>query len=308
MMAKGAASPLRPRVAQTRRRLVMFVVLGASGQTGKVVAETLLRQKKKVRVVLHDAAKGKAWGEAGADVALADVDEGAALERAFSGAEGAYLLLPPNFSSEHVRLDNNRRARTIATAIEAAGVPHVVLLSSVGAQQPDGTGPVLGLRDAEEVFSRAGAAVTVIRAAYFMENWGRSLGAVGSGLLPTFLTADKAIPLVATRDIGTAAARLLSEGGRGKRVIELAGPREYTPRDVAAAVERIVGRPIDVQEAPEAAMAPALMGAGMNAEWARLFQELTHGLNAGIVVWEGGHPLWRGETDLQTVLSTFLGK
>jgi NAD(P)H dehydrogenase (quinone) len=50
----------------------MFVVLGASGNTGKVVAETLLRQKKKVRVVLHDAAKGKAWGEAGADVADKD--------------------------------------------------------------------------------------------------------------------------------------------------------------------------------------------------------------------------------------------
>ena len=65
----------------------MFVVLGASGNTGKVVAETLLRQKKKVRVVLHDAAKGKAWSAAGADVAIADVDEGAALERAFSGAD-----------------------------------------------------------------------------------------------------------------------------------------------------------------------------------------------------------------------------
>ena len=71
--------------------------------------------------------------------------------------------------------------------------------------------------------------------------------------------------LVATRDVGTAAARLLAEGGSGKRVIELAGPREYTPRDVAAAVGRIVGKPIDVQQAPEEAMAPALMGAGMNA-------------------------------------------
>jgi uncharacterized protein YbjT (DUF2867 family) len=286
----------------------MFVVLGASGHTGKVVAQTLLRQKKKVRVVLHDAAKGKAWGEAGADVAIADVDDGAALEGAFSGAEGAYLLLPPNFSSNHVRLDNNRRAQTMAHAIEAAGVPHVVLLSSVGAQQSEGTGPVLALRDAEERFSRARAAVTFIRAAYFMENWGRSLSAVGAGVLPTFLTVDKAIPLVATRDIGTAAARLLSEGGSGKRVIELAGPREYTPRDVAAAVERIVGRPIDVQQVPEEAMAPALMDAGMNAEWARLFQELTHGLNADVVVWEGGHPLWRGATDLETLLPPLLGK
>ena len=113
---------------------------------------------------------------------------------------------------------------------------------------------------------------------------------------------------MATRDIGTAAARLLVEGASGKRVIELAGPREYSPRDVAVVVGRIFGRAIDVQQAPEEAMAPALIGAGMNAEWARLFQELTHGLNANIVVWEGGHPFWRGETDLQTVLSTLLGK
>jgi uncharacterized protein YbjT (DUF2867 family) len=284
----------------------MFVVLGASGNTGKVVAETLLRQKKKVRVVLHDAAKGKAWGEAGADVAIADVDDEAALEHAFSGAEGVYVLLPPNFSSSHVRVDNNRRTNTMAAAVEAAGVPHVVLLSAIGAQQSDGTGPVLGLRDAEAVFSRAKAAVSVVRAAYLMENWGGSLQAVEQGVLPTFLLADKAIPMVATRDIGTAAARLLAEGGNGKRVIELAGPREYTPRDVAAAVERIVGKQIVAQQAPEEAMAPALKGAGMNAEWARLTQELTHGLNADIVVWEGGHPFWRGETELQTVLSTAL--
>jgi uncharacterized protein YbjT (DUF2867 family) len=175
----------------------MFVVLGASGNTGQVVAETLLRQQKKVRVVLHDAAKGKVWSETGADVAIADVDEGAALERAFSGAEGVYVLLPPNFSSSHVLVDNNRRTHTIAAAVEASGVPHVVLLSSIGAQQSDGTGPVLGLRDAETVFSRANVAATFVRAAYFMENWGGSLHAIEQGVLPTFLVVDKAIPLVA---------------------------------------------------------------------------------------------------------------
>jgi uncharacterized protein YbjT (DUF2867 family) len=286
----------------------MFAVLGASGNTGKVVAETLLRQKKEVRVVLHDAAKGKAWSEAGADVAIADVDEEAAIERAFSGAEGVYVLLPPNFGSSQVRVDNNRRANAIAAAVEAAGVQHVVLLSSVGAQQSAGTGPVLGLHDAETIFSRAKAAVTFVRAAYLMENWGGSLYAVEQGVLPTFLVADKPIPQVATRDVGTAAARLLAEGGSGKRVIELAGPREYSPRDVAAAIERIVGKPIAVQQAPEEAIAPALMGAGMNAEWARLVEELTRGFNSDIVVWEGGHPLWRGETELQMVLSTLLGK
>ena len=286
----------------------MFAVLGASGNTGRVVAGTLLQQKKRVRVVLHDAAKAKAWSEAGAEVAIAEVEDGGALERAFSGAEGVYVLLPPNFNSSQVRADNQRRTSTIAAAVEAADVPHVVLLSSIGAQQPEGTGPVLGLRDAEAVFSRASAAATFVRAAYFMENWSRSLFAVDEGVLPSFLSVDKAIPLVATRDIGTAAARLLVEGGSGKRIIELAGPREYTPRQVATAVGQIVGRPIEVQQVPEEAMAAALLGAGMNAEWSRLFQELTHGLNANIVVWEGGHPFWRGETDLHTVLSSLLGK
>src|SRR6266850_2009310 len=155
-----------------RRRLAMFVVLGASGHTGKVVAETLLGQKKKVRVVLRDAGKTRAWKEAGADVAIADVEDGAALKHAFNGAEGVYVLLPPNFASSQVRIDNGRRTKIIVAAIEAASVPHVVMLSSVGAQQSNGTGPVLGLRDAEAAFSRATAAVTFLRAAYFMENWG----------------------------------------------------------------------------------------------------------------------------------------
>jgi len=131
-----------------------------------VVAETLLGQKKKVRVVLRDAGKTRAWKEAGADVAIADVEDGAALKHAFNGAEGVYVLLPPNFASSQVRVDNGRRTKIIVAAIEAASVPHVVMLSSVGAQQSDGTGPVLGLRDAEAAFRRATAAVTFIRAAW----------------------------------------------------------------------------------------------------------------------------------------------
>jgi uncharacterized protein YbjT (DUF2867 family) len=285
----------------------MFVVLGATGNTGKVVAETLLAQKKAVRVVLHDAVKGEAWKAGGAEVAVANVEDGASLEKAFDGAEGAYVLLPPALSSSQVRADNDRRAQNLAAAIEAAGVGHVVMLSSVGAQHPDGTGPILYLHDAEATFSRTRAAVTFLRAAYFMENWGGALYAVGQGVLPTFLLADKATPMVATRDIGLAAARLLAEGGSGKRVIELAGPREYSPRDVAAALGRIVGKQIVAQQQPEEAMAAALMGAGMNAEWARLFQELTHGVNTGRVTWEGGHPLWRGETDVEAVLATLVG-
>ncbi len=100
----------------------MFVVLGATGNTGKVVASTLLAQGKAVRVVMHrEAGAGQAWREGGADVVLADLEDRAALGRAFAGAEGAYVLLPPALRSSQVRVDNDRRAKNIAAAIAAAG-------------------------------------------------------------------------------------------------------------------------------------------------------------------------------------------
>src|SRR5262245_57459750 len=116
----------------------MFVVLGATGNTGNVVASTLLAQGKAVRIVVRSAAKGQVLSDKGADVVVADVEDGAALERALRGAEGAYVLLPPALSSSQVRVDNDRRAKNIAAAIGAAGVGHVVMLSSIGAQHPDG--------------------------------------------------------------------------------------------------------------------------------------------------------------------------
>ena len=292
----------------------MFVVLGATGNTGKVVASTLLAQGKAVRVVLHSEAGGaEAWREKGAEVAVADVEDRAALGRALGGAEGAYVLLPPALHSSQVRVDNDRRAKNIAAAVTAAGVGHVVMLSSMGAQHPDGTGPVLYLHDAEATIggtlTSAGRtrAVTFLRAAYFMENWAIALQGVAQGILPTFLQADRAIPMVATRDIGRAAARLLAEDGSGKRMIQLSGPREYSPNDVAAALGRVVGKPIVAQQHPEEATAAALLAAGMNPEWSRLFQELTHGVNTGRVAWEDGYPSWRGETDVEAVLASFVG-
>jgi uncharacterized protein YbjT (DUF2867 family) len=113
--------------------------------------------------------------------------------------------------------------------------------------------------------------------------------------------------MVATRDIGLAAARLLAEGGRGARIVQLAGPREYTPNDVASSLGRLLGRPLAVQQFPDEAMGAAMLAAGMNDEWARLFQELTHGLNTGRVAWEAGYSIQRGETDIEAVFASLLG-
>jgi uncharacterized protein YbjT (DUF2867 family) len=282
----------------------MYVVAGTSGNTGTVVANTLLAQKKSVRVVVRDAKKGEAWKARGAEVAVAELDDAAALSAALRGAEGAYLLLPPMLGSTSVRADSAKRTQSLAKAIEASGVKHVVFLSSIGAQHADGTGPIATTHDAEVVLGKSRADVTFLRAAYFMENLGSSLFALGDGKLPLFLTESRAISMVASADIGTTAAKLLLEGGHGKRVVELAGPREYSPRDIATVLTKILGRTVTAQQGPEEAMIPALTGAGLNGEWARLYQEMTHGINTGHVAWEKGQPSVRGTTDVEVVLRT----
>lgn len=73
----------------------MFVVVGATGNTGSVVVETLLNRKQPVRVVVRSADKGTRWKAKGAEVAVASLDDVAALAKAFEGTEGIYLMVPP---------------------------------------------------------------------------------------------------------------------------------------------------------------------------------------------------------------------
>ncbi len=283
----------------------MFVVAGVTGNTGKVVAETLLAQKKPVRVIVRDAAKGEAWKQRGAEVAIAELDDAEALTRALTGAAGAYLLLPPQMGSSNVRADNAKRTQVFVKAIEASGVKHVVFLSSIGSQHENGTGPITSTHDAEAALGKTRADVTFLRAGAFMENWLGSLYALPNGVFPTFAKADLAGPTVASQDIGAAAAKALLEGGHGKSVIELSGPREYSAKDVAATLSRLTGKTITVQEGPEAAIVPALMGAGLNAHWAGLYAEMIHGMNTGHVAWEGGSArAVRGSTGIDEFFKT----
>jgi NAD(P)H dehydrogenase (quinone) len=281
----------------------MFAVAGVSGHTGKVVAETLLAQSKPVRVIVRDAAKGEEWKKRGAEVAVADLDDADALALALGGASAAYLLIPPTMSSTNVRSDNARKVAAMAKAVDASGVPHVVFLSSIASQHDAGTGPILSTHDAEVALSRSRADVTFLRAPYFMENLAGSLYALDRGELPAFLLLDKPFPMAATQDIGTTAAKLLLEGGHGKSIVELHGPREYSQKDVAAALSKITGKTVTARQGPEDAMVPALTAAGLNAHWAALYKELIHGMNTGHVAFEGGNARTaRGTTEVDVVL------
>jgi uncharacterized protein YbjT (DUF2867 family) len=288
----------------------MFVITGATGNTGSVAAETLLAAGKKVRVVVRNAANAKALAERGADVFTADLNDEAALARAFEGAEGVFVLSPPDVTLKDFLGERKKLTDGFARAAKAAGVKHVVLLSSIGSQHKGGTGMIRSTHAAEEALRATGLPVTFVRAAYFAENWAAVLKpAQQDGVLPSFIAASQAIPMVASRDIGKTVAQALLDGPRGTRVIELAGPVDVKPSDVAAALSKILGKPVNVAEAPLSAVVPTFTSFGVSQNVAELFRELYEGVANGKVAWQGGSAeLQRGSTTIDQTLRALTGK
>jgi uncharacterized protein YbjT (DUF2867 family) len=284
----------------------MFVITGATGHTGSVAAETLLAGGHSVRAIVRDKAKGARLAALGAELFVADLSDQAALSAAVRGARGVFLLSPPDLGAKDFIGERQRLTGRQIETLTAAKVPHVVFLSSVGAQLPRGTGPILSAHNAEEQLRASGLAATFVRAAYFVENWGAVANAVRTdGVLPSFIAADQRVPAVATVDIGKTVAQALLDGPRGVRVIELSGPQDVSPNDVAAAFSRISGKPVRVAEAPLDAVVPTFTSFGASENIATLYREMYEALAQGRLVAEPGEHL-RGTTPLETTLRALL--
>jgi uncharacterized protein YbjT (DUF2867 family) len=263
----------------------MYVVLGASGNTGHVVAKSLLAAGKKVRVIGRSATHLQPLAVEGAEIFVGDVTDVAALTNAFQKADSAYVMIPPNLSENDIRGFQERVSDAIVSALKNTGVKNIVLLSSIGADKSSGTGPVVGLHNFEQKLNQIGAAnVLHLRPAYFMENTLPQAGAIrqtGSAVGP--LRADLKLPMISTRDIGAAAAEaLLQLAFRGKQVQELHGQRDLTYAEVATIIGKAIGKPsLGYIHAPDDQVKASMVHMGMSDNMAGLLIEMCHALNSG---------------------------
>lgn len=285
----------------------MFIVVGATGNTGSAVAETLLSKKQPVRIIVRSADKGAAWKAKGADVAVASLDDVSALTKAFEGATGVYLMVPPNYGATAWLADQQMRMDRAAEAVKKSGVSHVVFLSSIGGQLSGGTGPIRAVHYGEEKLTSAVKHITILRPAYFMENWAPVIGAAKSqGTLPTFIAPQAKIPTISTKDIGRIAAEQLIAGGHGKQIVEMAGPEEYSPDQVASALGQILGKTVTAQHAPLSAVVPTFKSFGFSDEAARLFEEMYTAFSNRTIGYEEPDKLVRGTVTLSDALRAMI--
>lgn len=277
----------------------MYAVAGVSGQTGAAVAEALFANHHRVRVIVRRADAGAAWRTRGAEVAVADLADSAALTAALRGVDGAYLLNPPRYDLADPFAAAALVGASIARALDASAIPRAVVLSSVGAHQPEGTGIIGTARRVEQALQIIDSPLAILRANYFFENWRNVLPAIRDGVLPSFLQPlDRPVPMAPVADIAQAVVRLLTGAAwTGRRVIDLAS-FDVAPADVAAAFGAAVGRPVQPVAVPHAQWAGILGGAGFRPEIAQAFVAMYDGINAGIVAAEPGSERQRGATTL----------
>jgi uncharacterized protein YbjT (DUF2867 family) len=263
----------------------MYVVTGATGNTGSVVANELLAKGQQVRVIGRKESGLRPLADKGAEPFVADLTDQEALRRAFSGAKAVYAMIPPDIGQPDVLAYQSRVRDSIADALERAGVRYAVTLSSIGADRPEGTGPVVGLRRFEQRLNQvSGLNVLHLRAGYFTENTLAQIGPVQAlGIAAGPLDPNLKLPMIATGDIGVVAAGALLElKFTGKQTRELLGQRDLTMAETAEIIGKAIGfSKLEYRHFSAEQMRPTFIEMGMSPNMADLLLEMCDALNSG---------------------------
>ncbi|WP_285410560.1 NmrA family NAD(P)-binding protein [Variovorax sp. efr-133-TYG-130] len=265
----------------------MYAITGITGKVGGAVARNLLAAGQPVRAVVRDAAKGRVWADQGCEVAIAEMEDAQALTHAFTGATGVFVLPPSEFDPQPGFPEARAVIGAVRQALDAARPARAVCLSTVGAQaaQPN----LLSQRTLmEEALATLPLPVTFLRPAWFLENLAWDIAqAREQGVLSSYLQPlERAVPMVATADVGRVAAELLTQPGEPPRIVELEGPQRLSQHDIAAALSAVLGRAVQAQAVPRETWGAVFLAQGMRDPVPRI--QMLDGFNEGWISFAGG--------------------
>jgi uncharacterized protein YbjT (DUF2867 family) len=264
----------------------MYVITGATGNTGAEITEALLKAGKQVTVIGRSADKLKTFAEKGAKIAVGDLENTAFLTETFQGATAVYAVIPPKWDlttdwRSYQRLIGN----SIADAIKAAKVQKVVVLSSNGAHLSEGAGPVTGLYEFETTLKTIpNLDILSLRAGYFMQNFFGLIGMIKHvGFFGYSLRNDVKTPLVHTKDIAAAAVKhLLALDFTGFKTVFVSGAADLTMDEAVKILGNAIGKPdLKYVTFSQADARAGMIQSGIPETIADGYNELFNALNEG---------------------------
>jgi NAD(P)H dehydrogenase (quinone) len=289
----------------------MFAILGITGKVGGATAQALLAAGKKVRGIVRDKSKAAHLAKQGVELTTGDISNPGSLVNAMQGCEGVFVMNPPVYAPKPGFPEAEVALSNIRAALAKAALPKAVYLSSIGAQHDRGLGVITQSHMLEEIMGKLPIANAFIRAAWFLENYQWDVqGARETGQIDVYLEpVIKEFPMVATQDIGELAARTLLESWKGSRVLELEGPKRYSPLDAAEAFSKVLGREVNAHPIPRSQWQEKLVAQGMPADLTGARIEMVEGFNSGWIDFGGdGAERFKGKATLEKVIKSLIAK
>jgi uncharacterized protein YbjT (DUF2867 family) len=254
----------------------MHIILGGTGHVGSATAAALLARGEPVTIVTRDRAKADRWRQRGAEIAVADARDATSLRRVLQQGRRLFLLNPPADPASDTDLEERRTVTAIVAALDGSRLEKIVALSTYGAHSGERCGDLSTLYELEQAVRAQPIPASILRAAYYMSNWDVSLQtARASGTLQTLLPADLQLPMVAPRDIGEVAARLLTEPVTHTALHHVEGPARYSPNDVAAAFAAALDKPVRAVAVPRSDWEATFQSMGFSKPAAHSYARMT---------------------------------
>jgi NAD(P)H dehydrogenase (quinone) len=286
----------------------MFAILGATGKVGGTTIAALRQAGVPVRAVVRDRSKAAHLVALGCEIAVADLQDVAALARAIGRTSAVQVICPVAAQADNAPAEMRRSIEAIGDAVDAVRPPTVLAISDYGAEVGAGTGVTMLFHALEERLRRTSSRLIFLRSAEHMQNWSRLIKvAAQTGRLPSLHhPLTKLFPTISAFDVGTIAADLLlssEQGGASPLVVHVEGPRRYTPIDVASAMSTLLQRDVSAHELPRTEWGTALRRGGLSESYAQLVMDLYDAHNAGgIDAQDGVGEIRRGRTELVDAL------
>jgi uncharacterized protein YbjT (DUF2867 family) len=234
----------------TRHQTIL--VTGATGKQGGAAVRHLIAKGFRVRALSRDPSKPAAreLAELGIDVIQGDLDDRRSLDRAINGVHGAFSV---GSFWEHGPEGEVRQGKAVADAAKAAGLKHLIYTSVDGAERATGLDHFESKWKVEQHIAEIGVPATILRPVFFMENFLTAVRPTLEGdklTLALPMKPEKSLQLVAVSDIGAIAAIAFERPDAyvGK-AIGIAGDELSMPQ-VAAAMQRFLGRTVEFNEIP----------------------------------------------------------
>lgn len=286
----------------------MYAITGITGNVGGAMGRKLIAEGARVRAVLRDGSKAEEWARQGCEIAIAEMQDADALAAGFAGVDGVFILPPSEFDPQPGYPEAREVIDAVVKALKTGRPRKVLCLSTIGADAEQDN--LLTQRTLmEQALGEIDIPVTFLRPAWFMENAAWDVASARTeGIIHSFLQPpDKAFPMVATKDIGELAAKLIRQDWQGQRIVELEGPRRVSPNDLARAFSVALGRNVRTDIVRRETWEPMFRTQGMKNPMPRI--RMLDGFNEGWIDFPNeGQDAIKGTTAIDEVISALLSK